>query len=56
MNKKDLQKLDSVHSVKMNEVRNLSKQSFYALGFRHGFNVARRKIRKVLLEKITKEV
>jgi len=48
MTKKEKQNLNTIHKVKMADIKELAKSKEYRLGYKQGFNTARRKIRKVL--------
>ena len=48
MIKKEKQKLNTIHKVNMAAIKELAKSREYRLGYKAGFNTARRRIRKVL--------
>ena len=48
MTKKEKQNLNTIHKIKMEYIRRLAKSKEYRLGYKCGFNTARRRIRKVL--------
>jgi len=56
MTKQQLQDLNTIKNVKMVDIETLSQDRVYRLGYKHGFNVCRRKFRKVLFGKIKKNV
>lgn len=56
MTKKEILKINSIKSITMKEARMFNKDAMKAQAFKHGFNLARRKIRKVLFGIITKNI
>lgn len=56
MKKQEIKDLNKIERVKMADIKTLSKDKMYRLGYKQGFNVCRRRIRKVLLKVITKNV
>ena len=56
MTKKEIQKINKIKAVTMEEARRVSHNVDFARGFKWGFNVCRRKIRKELFGIINKNV
>ena len=48
MNKLDIKKLNTIKKCLMDDIKTVAKDRTYRLGYKQGFNVARRRIRKVL--------
>ena len=48
MTKKEKQNLNTIHKVRMADIKELAKGKEYRQGYKQGFNTARRRIRKVL--------
>jgi hypothetical protein len=49
MRKTEIKKLNQFKRATMEDVRGVSKSKVYRLGYKHGYNVARREIRKILI-------
>jgi hypothetical protein len=48
MTKKEYQKLNTVKTLLLADVKTVSNHKVYQWGYKHGFNVCRRRIRKAL--------